>query len=420
MKTNLIQVILIASLFCITSLHSSFAGNQIKNGSAIDVSVFFDTKGIDIVHIKQQIKHVNFARTPDAANVHLLSTIQRTGGAGKEYAFYFIGQDQFKGLNDTLYYFSSADKTGSEIRDDYTNVIKMGLTRYLAHGSHVVDIKFNGKHNNGGTTEEQEDKWNKWVFGVHMNTMVNGEEAEKEFDFDVALDAERITPEWRFEFDFDNNYDEDWYDTGDEEVIATRTSRRFENLTVKSIGDHMAVGLKTGVSSSTYSNIELNYWAFPAIEYNLFPYEMSSRKQLRFSYFVGYNGRNYIDTTIFNKIDEDLIRQTFAIAYRVQEKWGSAYASLSAKNYFHDFSKNSFAIYSGIYLRVWKGLSFNVSGNYSIINDRLSILKGDATLEEILLRQKQQATAYRYQVRMGFSFTFGSLYNNVVNPRLKG
>lgn len=141
---------------------------------------------------------------------------------------------------------------------------------------------------------------------------------------------------------------------------------------------------------------------------------------MRFSYYLGYNGRQYLDTTIFNKIKEDLIRQTVAIAYKVQERWGSSYTSLSAKNYFHDFSKNSFSIYSGLYLRVWKGLSFNVNGSYAIINDLLSTLKSEATIEEILTKQVQQATAYRYQLRLGLSFTFGSMYNNVVNPRLKG
>ena len=392
---------------------------KVPDGSPIDVNVFFDTSNqIDITHIRQEIKHINFARTSESANVHLISTLERTGGKGRQYGFYFIGLKDFEGLNDTLFYFSTPDKTASEIRDDYTNVIRMGLARYLAHGSHIIDVAFNGE--NSTSPKDSEDKWDNWVFGIRASTNVTGEEAEREFDFDVAVDIERITPEWRFEFDIDNNYDEDWYKRDDEEIIATRTRRSFSSLIVKSIGNHMALGLNSGVSSSSYSNIKANYWMLPAIEYNLFPYELSSRKQLRFSYFIGYNGRNYVDTTIYNKINEDLLRQTFAIAYKVKEKWGSAHTSISAKSYFHDFDKNSLAIHSGLYYRVWKGLSLNVSANYSIINDRLSILKGDATLEEILLRQRQQATAYKYRIRFGLSFTFGSMFNNVVNPRLKG
>lgn len=145
--------------------------SKVPDGGTIEVNVFFDTRGIDVNHLRQEVKHVNFTRTSESCNVHLLNTLERTGGNGRQYAFYFIGLQEFRGIN------------------------------------------------------------------------------------------------------------------------------------------------------------------------------------------------------------EDLMRQTFAIAYKVQEKWGSAYTSLSAKTYFHDFAKNSFNIYSGLYLRVWKGLSLNVSGNYSIINDRLSIGK---------------------------------------------
>lgn len=412
------QLPVVAFITLALMLLSSSLFAKVPDGEPVDVNVFFDTQGIDVTHIRQEVKHINFARTSESANVHLLSTLERTGGSGRQYVFYFIGLREFEGLNDTLYYFSSPDKTGSEIRDEYTNMIRLGLARYLARGSHVVDVKFNGETEMNYTPEQ--DKWNNWVFGIHTRTNVNGEETEREFDFDIAIDVERITPGWRFEFDVDNNYDEDWYENDGDEITAKRTYQSFESLVVKSIGDHMAVGLKSGVSSSSYSNIKLNYWAFPAVEYNLYPYELSSRKQLRISYFLGYNGRQYMDTTMFNKLEEDLVRQTFAVAYKVQEKWGSAYTSLSGNTYFHDFNKNSLAIYSGLYLRVWKGLSFNVSGNYSIINDRLSILKSEATMEEILLKQVQQATAYRYQLQVGLSFTFGSLYNNVVNPRLKG
>ncbi len=417
MKSNSIfHTIFIVSFFLLIPFISF---SKVPDGTPVEVNVFFDTgKAIDIVHLRQEIKHINFARTSESANVHLISTLERTGGKGRQYGFYFIGLKEFEGLSDTLFYFSTPDKTSSEIRDDYTNVLRMGLARYLAHGSQIVDVKFNGEHST--TPKVSEDKWDNWVFGIRGSTDVNGEEAEREFDLDLAVDIERITPEWRFEFDLDNNYDEDWYKKEDEEIIATRTRRSFSSLIVKSIGDHMAIGVYSGISSSSYSNIKANYWALPAVEYNLFPYELSSRKQLRFSYYIGYNGRNYVDTTIYNKIDEDLFRQTFAIAYKVKEKWGSVYTSVSAQNYFHDFSKNSLEVNSGLYYRVWKGLSLSVSGNYSIINDRLSILKGDATLEEILLKQRQQATAYKYSLRLGVSFTFGSMFNNVVNPRLKG
>jgi len=44
----------------------------------------------------------------------------------------------------------------------------------------------------------------------------------------------------------------------------------------------------------------------------------------------------------------------------------------------------------------------------------------EATDQEILVRQRQLATSYRYGVSVGLSYTFGSIFNNVVNPRFEG
>ena len=40
-----------------------------------------------------------------------------------------------------------------------------------------------------------------------------------------------------------------------------------------------------------------------------------------------------------------------------------------------------------------------------------------ASLEDVLLRRKMQKTDYSYYTSFGFTYTFGSIYNNVVNPR---
>ena len=42
-----------------------------------------------------------------------------------------------------------------------------------------------------------------------------------------------------------------------------------------------------------------------------------------------------------------------------------------------------------------------------------------ATTEEILLRLRQLATDYSYYTSVGFSYRFGSAFNNVVNPRFR-
>ena len=68
-------------------------------------------------------------------------------------------------------------------------------------------------------------------------------------------------------------------------------------------------------------------------------------------------------------------------------------------------------------MRIFKGFSLNAYGSASRIRDQLYLKAGEATDEEILLRRRQLATGYRFRFSMGFSYTFGSIFNNVVNTR---
>ncbi|MFC1561269.1 hypothetical protein ACFL4V_02215, partial [Candidatus Latescibacterota bacterium] len=68
-------------------------------------------------------------------------------------------------------------------------------------------------------------------------------------------------------------------------------------------------------------------------------------------------------------------------------------------------------------LRLFEGLSLNLHGRYSRIHDQLSLPGKGATEEEILLHRKQLATQYDFFTYFGLSYTFGSIYTNIVNPR---
>lgn len=84
----------------------------------------------------------------------------------------------------------------------------------------------------------------------------------------------------------------------------------------------------------------------------------------------------------------------------------------------HDMSKNRLEFESSIDFRVYRGLSVYLGFEYSLINDQLSLSKEDLTEEEIILRQRALATNYSMSATIGVSYTFGSIYNNIVNPRM--
>jgi hypothetical protein len=61
--------------------------------------------------------------------------------------------------------------------------------------------------------------------------------------------------------------------------------------------------------------------------------------------------------------------------------------------------------------------SLNLYGQYSKIRNQISLPKGTASLEEVLLQRRQLETGYQFWGSFGVSYSFGSIYNNIVNPR---
>lgn len=61
--------------------------------------------------------------------------------------------------------------------------------------------------------------------------------------------------------------------------------------------------------------------------------------------------------------------------------------------------------------------NFNMQARFASIHNRLYIARRGATDEEILTQQRRLATNYSYFAFTSLSYTFGSVLNNVVNPR---
>jgi len=171
------------------------------------------------------------------------------------------------------------------------------------------------------------------------------------------------------------------------------------------------------VYSSTYANMNIAVGGFPAVEYNVFPYSESTRRELRILYKIGYNYFQYNEETIYDKLQEGLFSESLEFVLELKQPWGTIETSLSGSHYFHDFDKNSLTVYTNLSLRLFKGFSLNLHGGYSMIHDQLSLQKSDISPEEVLLRRKQLETQYSYWGSVGISYTFGSIYNNIVNPR---
>jgi hypothetical protein len=251
---------------------------------------------------------------------------------------------------------------------------------------------------------------------------LQGEQTRKEQYLSGSLSVNRITEEWKINISSSYSQDESKYIVTDSLGIqqtyrGANTSKSFRALIVKSLNDHWSAGGTFRLGSSSYSNEQIYLIMMPGIEYDLFPYSESTRRQLRILYSAGYDYEAYNDTTIYNKMKEGLWMHSITAAYQVVQKWGNINLTIGYSNYLHDWSKNNLSASVMLELRIAKGLSISLYGSAAAIHDQLSLVKENIPLDQILLQRKQLATQFQYFTSFGLTYTFGSIYNNVVNPR---
>lgn len=379
--------------------------------------VFIDCGYCDINYIRTEITFVNYVRDRKEAHVHILITIQSTGGGGYEYTIAFIGQNEFAGFNDTHKYFTNKTDTQDEIRQGLVKALKIGLMSYVAKTpiSSRIAISYAEEKKEA----EVADKWNSWVFSISSGGSVRRDETYKYQSVRLSLSANRVTPEMKIQMSLSGRYSEEEYnyeDTGFS-YESTYDSLYYNGLFVKSLSEHWSVGAFVNASSSSYENIRYSISPAPAIEYNFFPYSQSTRRQLRCLYRLSYNSIRYREETIFDKTYENLWSESLSANLTLKEKWGTISTSLGGSHYFHDTKKYRLTIYGALNLNLFKGLQFFVFGGEEWIHDQLFLAKGDKTREEVLSQRQQLKTSYSYYLSVGLSFTFGSIFTNVVNPR---
>jgi hypothetical protein len=407
--------IILIDLFSVSPLLSQEELTSIEELKKSAPKVFFDCERCDIDYIRTEITFVNYVWYRQEADVHVLITLQETGSGGREYTITFIGLKDYADLQNTLKSYSRPTDTDDEVREGLVQALKLGLGPFVARTPMAQALTLQLKEEVRPT--DVEDKWNFWVFNIQVNSDLSGEEQRKSTEYSVNFSANRVTPGSKLRMGLDIDYEKDSYDIDGDTISSISESRDFNGLYVKSFGDHWSIGGWASVASSTYRNIEFAYTLHPAVEYNFFPYSDSTRRQLRLLYRIGFGSYNYREETLYGKTSEFLFNESLSITLELNEAWGTAEFSLEGSHFFHDFKKNRMELSGELSLRIYKGLSFDLEGRYSAVHDQLNLPLGEATLEEILLRQRELSSGYQYRFEVGLSYRFGSVFSNVVNPR---
>jgi hypothetical protein len=232
-----------------------------------------------------------------------------------------------------------------------------------------------------------------------------------------------VTEDWKIDLGFSQSYTESIYDYPelDYRRVNIRRSYTLSGLVVRSIATKWSAGLRMSARNATYYNFDFAGSLAPVLEYSVFPYEEVTRRSLTFQYAVEGVYHDYREQTVYFKDQESFFTQSLSANLNFQRSWGSAFASVEGAHHLDDIDLHHLTVFAGVNLRLGRGLTLSLSGTASRVQDLISVAAdaGD-TIEEVLLARKQLQTDYTYSTSISLSYSFGSIFNNIVNPRLGG
>jgi len=388
-------------------------------GSSPRLRVYLDCSDCFDDYLRDEIDWVDFVRRPQDADVHLLSSDAGTASGGRELVLRFVGAGRFGGVNRELKAVSLVNEAESIRRDGVLRTVVVGLLGYLAQNGlpSGLDLSVEGSQGDG-RVEIVSDPWNLWVFEVSGGGEIEAEESNRQVQWDASFAGDRISEAWKISFGMSIDHQSETFNLDEEDPFEVdQRERSLDWFVAKSLGPHWSVGFEGRVESSTFANTKISSEVSPAVEYSVFPYRDYATRQLMLLYELGFEVVEYYEGTLFDKLEETLWSQEIAVRLDQRQPWGSLQAGMQWSQYLHDLDRYRLEADGEISLNIARGLSLEMEGSASRIRDQLSLPRRGATPEEVLLELRELQSGYDVRFTVGVSYSFGSLFNNVVNPR---
>ena len=399
------------------------------NGNGGRPSVFFDCRGwrCNANYFRTELPWVNWVRLREDADVHLIVTSQATGAGGREYQLDFIGAE-FDDYEEQLRYRTLPTDTEREVLDGIAYTLGVGLLHFASVAGFEPPAEISPASHGGVdpgarvvAEGEVDDPWNFWVFRLGGRAELDGEETRRTKRVNGSFSASRVTPTWKMNFRSNVNFNRREIDLADDNAfIDQRTDWGFRHLVAYSLAQHWSVGVQGEVSRTTRFNQDFRAEFTPAVEYSFFPYEEATRRALTAFYKIGPAHRRYIERTVYDRDRETRWEQSLEIELSQRQPWGDASVRILASHFLHDTGLYNMSLRGDVDYRVTRGLNFSAEGNISWVNDQIYLSGEGVTDAEALLNLQQRGQNFNYGIEIGFSFQFGSIYNNVVNNRFGG
>lgn len=385
--------------------------------------VFLDCKfSCDRAFLIDEHRYAIWTQDRLDADVHVLITQLTTGAGGRAYTLNFIAQRRLEADVDTVVVNVPPNSSADMQRRALASVINLALAQRAAQfvGADRFRVAYQAVDEaTAARSAPITDRWNLWVYRASVRGNGSAESRSANYQLNADFNASRVTEMWKLSVNAGNEYRAQRFTLSDgrERQFVLRRAGADARI-VRSISDHWSVGTRGNIGLSEFNNQDAFVQTDISAEYNLFPWREATSRQLIALVSIGSRYYDYRETTLYGRLTEHRAAAQAVIAGEARMPWGTLDGSLRYRQYLHDVSRHNLSFFMQTDFRVTRGLSINLRAEAAKVQDQLYLPRGEASDDEVLTRQRALATAYRLSGSVGLSYTFGSIYNTIVNPRL--
>lgn len=384
------------------------------------INVFLDCQtSCFTTFLRQEIHYINYVRDRQDADIYVLATHQNASAGAREIQLIYLFEGFESLTTDTIIYIREDNISDLQEMRLFKTQFKKGLLPAIVRSdlldlvSYEVDFKEEQLD-----TSQFIDPWNYWSINLRLSVNISGEKSFNEENFYNRISASRITEKNKTAISSWYNLQQATFTlSGGEQADSENERFGLFIQWIESAGPNWGWGFNTFMGSSTFGNTDFEGSFKPAIEYNVYPYTESSTRRFSFRYSAGMIYNNYTEETVFDQLEESLMRHGLDIEYETTQTWGDIEFNIEFDQFLKDLSLYSVSFNPQVELNLVKGLRLQMGAFVSYIGDRINITKGEISAQDIILQNRQLDTSYSYSSYFGFNYRFGSKNNNVVNSR---
>ena len=416
------------AVFTVMLLVGSCSTLSIAAEPTVKLRVFPDCKRFrcDWDFMRSNLSYVDLVRDPKDADVHVLM-IKESYSNGDAFNLRFIGQNDLAEQSFRSRFDSPNTNTDDMTRRGILQKMQLGLIPFLLNRPESANftVTYNSptatESDNLAALDAQQDPWNAWVFRSEVGMQMENEDRQDESAYWGSFSANRTTDAWRMGARFKSEEKNRSFILDDGSVFNDdRIERGFSGAIVKSFGDNWGAAIGGSQRTSTFRNLDNAVRLAAAVEYNLYPYQISAEKALTLGYFMGFTRFEYQETSVLGLDKEERSDHGLFAEYDVEQPWGGASLELKTSQFLDDTSLYRVTLRGNMDYRITRGLSINLWGRTSLTKDQIYLAGSGTSDENLLLGNTALDTGSESRFGLSLKYTFGSIYNNAVNNRLRG